>query len=99
MTPEQLLNTLTAVAAFLCLAVCWSIQKQGRRMIRKANEGNPLPTTSDTQTPIYEKDGKYFQEIQVPWSEATLEERERWACYQQTHVKRMVEVKKEDLKS
>ena len=54
--------------------------------------------TPDNQKPIYEKDGKYFQEIQVPWSEATPEERSRWACYQQTHVKRMVEVKKEDLK-
>lgn len=46
------------------------------------------------QTPIYEKDGKYFQEIQVPWSEATAEERERWACYQQGHCKRMVEIEK-----
>jgi hypothetical protein len=50
-----------------------------------------------TDPPIYEKDGKYFQEIQVPWSEATPEERARWACYQQSHVKRFIEVKKEDL--
>lgn len=45
---------------------------------------------------LFEKDGKYFQEIQVPYSEATPEERSRWACYQQTHCKRFIEIKKED---
>lgn len=50
-----------------------------------------------TASPIYEKDGKHFQEIQVPWAEATAEERARWASYNQGHIKRMIEVKKEDL--
>lgn len=43
-------------------------------------------------TPLIEKDGKYFKEVQVPWSEATEEERSRWADYRQGHVKRLVEV-------
>lgn len=54
--------------------------------------------TPDNQTPIYEKDGKFFLVIQIPWSEATPEERERWACYQQEHCKRLIEIKKEDIK-
>lgn len=45
-----------------------------------------------------EINGKQYQEIQVSWSEATPEERSRWACYQQTHVKRFVEIKKEEVK-
>jgi len=43
---------------------------------------------------IIEKDGKYFKEIQVSWSEATPEEREKWTCYQQNHVKRYTEIEK-----
>lgn len=50
-----------------------------------------------TDSRIFEKEGKFFQEIQVPWAEATEEERSRWASYNQHHVKRMVEIKKEDL--
>ena len=46
----------------------------------------------------FEKDGKWYKEIQVPWAEANEEERSRWACIQQTHVKRLVEIKKEDTK-
>lgn len=53
---------------------------------------NPIEI-STVQTTI---DGKLYQEIQVPWSEATDEERTRWACYQQNHVKRLVEIKKEE---
>lgn len=41
---------------------------------------------------IFEKDGKYFQEVQIKWGDATPEERENWQCYQQDHIKRMVEV-------
>lgn len=50
------------------------------------------------EPPPLEKDGKLYQELQVPWSEATEEERSRWACYQQTHTKRLVEIKKEEVK-
>lgn len=52
------------------------------------------PVSEDPR--IWEKDGKYFREDQIPWSEATPEERSRWACYQQTHTKRFVEIKKEE---
>ena len=41
-----------------------------------------------------EKDGKLFKEIQVPWEDATDEERGRWASFNQKHVKRFVEIKK-----
>lgn len=39
-------------------------------------------------TIYYLRDGHVVQQIQVPHSEATDEEKQRWVSYQQQHVKR-----------
>lgn len=46
----------------------------------------------DNEQPIFEMNGKYFKEIQIKWADASPEERAKWTCYQQDHVKRMIEV-------
>jgi hypothetical protein len=37
----------------------------------------------------YVRDGEIFEETQVAHDEATDEEKARWSCYQQQHVKRI----------